>query len=64
MSDAQAVPSTLPPEGLNLGIELDRYRDWLIDQALLQQVAVASAARTCSSTRSRTVFWNRLHRLR
>lgn len=35
MSAAQAVPSVLPPEGLNLGIEVDRYRDWLIDQALL-----------------------------
>jgi hypothetical protein len=26
----------LPPEGLNLGIEVDRYRDWLIDQALIR----------------------------
>jgi hypothetical protein len=36
LSAAQAVPSVLPPEGLNLGIEVDRYRNWLIDQALLR----------------------------
>jgi len=36
VSAAEAVPSVLPPDGLNLGIEVDRYRDWLIDQALIQ----------------------------
>jgi hypothetical protein len=28
------VPSTLPDEGINLTAELERYRDWMIEQAL------------------------------
>lgn len=28
------VPSTLPDEGIDLAMELERYRDWMIGQAL------------------------------
>lgn len=31
-----AVASTLPDEGIDLYRELDRYREWLIDQALIR----------------------------
>lgn len=32
----EPVPSVLPAEGLDLKKELTRYRDWLVDQALLR----------------------------
>jgi RNA polymerase sigma factor (sigma-70 family) len=31
---ALAIPSTLPDEGIDLAAELERYRDWMIEQAL------------------------------
>jgi hypothetical protein len=31
---AHTVPSTLPDEGIDLAAELERYRDWMIEQAL------------------------------
>lgn len=38
------VPSVLPEEGLNLIEELERYRMWMIDQALLRTGGNACAA--------------------
>lgn len=34
--ELDAVPSVLPPEGLDLFDELTRYRDWLLEQALIR----------------------------
>ncbi len=33
-AEALAIPSTLPDEGIDLAAELERYRDWMIEQAL------------------------------
>jgi len=32
---AEPVPSVLPEEGIDLAAELERYRMWMVDQALL-----------------------------
>lgn len=33
---AEPVPSVLPAEGIDLKRELDRYRDWILEQALIR----------------------------
>jgi hypothetical protein len=33
-AEVLAIPSTLPDEGIDLAAELERYRDWMIEQAL------------------------------
>lgn len=35
-TSVEAVPSVLPEEGVDLHAELERYRDWIIDQAMVR----------------------------
>jgi RNA polymerase sigma factor (sigma-70 family) len=50
------APSTLPEEGLNLPAELDRYRQWMIEQALFRSAGnKAEAARLLGLNRTTLV---------
>ena len=54
---ARPVASTLPDEGLDLYVELQRYRDWLITQALVRtQGNRAGAARLLGIKRTTLVM--------
>jgi DNA-binding NtrC family response regulator len=57
MNPEDAVTSTLPDGGLNLIAELRRYKEWLIDQALVRtQGNRAQAARLLGLKRTTLVM--------
>lgn len=55
----EAVPSVLPEQGLDLLLELDRYRDWMVNQALLQTAGSYAAAAHMLGVHVSTVYHHR-----
>lgn len=52
----EPVPSLLPEEGLDLRAELERYKDWLIQQALVRTLGNVHAAAKLVRVSAETIY--------
>ncbi len=52
----EPVPSVLPEEGLDLRAELERYKDWLIQQALVRTLGNVHAAAKLVRVSAETIY--------